>query len=186
MQPGGTRPPTPFAGKPQYPIRDMNKPTPTQPGATEVGLLRRLGAIVYDALLLCATLFIATALVLPVTGGVAVAGGNPLFSLYLLLICFLFYGWFWTHGGQTLGMRAWKFRVQQHDGRPISWWAAGVRFALAGLWFLPVVYLRQVVGLHWGISLSVGLCFLGITLVLRLHDRYSETVLVRVDPKKPA
>jgi uncharacterized RDD family membrane protein YckC len=154
---------------------------PTEP--SPASLLRRLGAIVYDTLLLFAILFVATALVLPLTGGTAVPAGQPLFSLYILAICFLFYAWFWTHGGQTLGMRAWKLRLQQHTGEAITWRQALLRFAIAALWLLPVIYARQILGLHWGLSLSVGACFLGFVLALRLHDRYSETVLVRLPPK---
>ena len=30
---------------------------------------------------------------------------------YLFLVTFGFFGWFWTHGGQTIGMRAWKIRL---------------------------------------------------------------------------
>jgi len=156
-------------------------PSPTEP--TLASLLRRLGAIVYDTLLLFAVLFIATALVLPLTEGTAIPAGHPLFSLYILVICFLFYAWFWTHGGQTLGMRAWKLRLQQHSGAAVTWTQALLRFGLAALWLLPVIYTRQVVGLHWGLSLTVGVCCLGIVLALRLHDRYSETVLVRLPPK---
>ncbi|MEZ5583726.1 MAG: RDD family protein [Candidatus Competibacteraceae bacterium] len=150
---------------------------------SQASLLRRLGAIVYDALLLFAILFVATGLVLPLTGGTAIPAGQPLFSVYILMICFLFYAWFWTHGGQTLGMRAWNLRLQQHTGEAVTWTQALLRFGLAALWLLPVVYARQVVGLHWGLSLTVGACFLGFMLALRLHDRYSETVLVRLPPK---
>ena len=147
-----------------------------------VSLLRRLGAIVYDALLLFAVLFVATALVLPLTGGEAVSPHHPFFSTYLFFICFFFYAWFWTHGGQTLGMRAWKIRVQRRDGGGITWWQALVRFLLANLWLLPLVYLTQILGLGLNLSLGISLGSLLLTLVLRLHDRYSETVLVLIKP----
>lgn len=134
-----------------------------------VGLLRRLGAIVYDSLLLFGVLFVATALILPLAGGKAVAPGNPFFSTYVLFICFFFYGWFWTHGGQTLGMRAWKIRVQGLDGRGISWRQALLRF------FAAMV--------SW---LALGLGFLWIWVDrdrMSWHDRYSNSVLVLVKPE---
>ena len=53
----------------------------TSPPPKSAGLPRRLGAILYDALLLIAVLFIATALVLPFTDGEAVPAGNLLFSI---------------------------------------------------------------------------------------------------------
>ncbi len=38
----------------------------------------------------------------------------------LVLGTFAFYSWFWTHGGQTLGMRAWRLKVLHNrlDGTP--------------------------------------------------------------------
>lgn len=150
-------------------------------------LSRRLAAIVYDSLLLTGVLFSATALAL----GLAVAllgskafelhnplTGNPFFSTYLLLVCFFFYGGFWTYGGQTLGMRAWRLRVQQHNGQSISWWQALLRFLVAGLWLVPVTYLHRVFGVSIGFSAATGLGCLLLLLALRLPDRVSETDLV--------
>jgi len=34
-------------------------------------------------------------------------------------VCF-FFVWFWARSGQTIGMRAWRLRVQNHDGSLIS------------------------------------------------------------------
>jgi uncharacterized RDD family membrane protein YckC len=159
------------------------------PAVQPAGLFRRLGAIFYDALLLFAILCIATMLVLPLNGGAAIQAGNPLYFSYVYLSCFCFYGWFWTHGGQTLGMRAWQLRLQCYDGENITWWQAGLRFVLASLWLWPLilseVVLRDIVSLEdiklrVKINLVIGLGFLFLLLLTRLHDRYSETVLVRV------
>ena len=156
-------------------------------------LPRRLAAIVYDGLLLIGVLVGATALAL----GLAVAllsgeavklhnplQANPFFQTYLLLVCFFFYGGFWTHGGQTLGMRAWRLRLQRRDGRGIGWWQALLRFLIGSLWLAPVAYLHQVlkVGVISGLGAGFG-CLL-LLLALRLPDRASETELVML-PKKP-
>ena len=151
--------------------------TSEPPRLKKAGLLRRLAAIGYDSLLLLAVLFIATVLVLPLNGGGAIRH-NPFFSSYIFLVCFLFYGWFWTHGGQTLGMRAWKLRLQRDDGGGITWWQALARFLLASLWLLPLLYARKFLGLDYKLSLLIGLVFLFLLLLTRLHERYSETVLV--------
>lgn len=150
-------------------------------------LLRRLAAIGYDGMLLAGVLLGATALAL----GLAVAAlgseavklhdplrGNPFFSAYLLLVCFFFYGGFWTHGGQTLGMRAWRLRVQRRDGRSIGWWQALLRFLIAGLSLVPVACLHRVLGVGVGLSLGAGAAFLVLLLALRLPDRLSKTELV--------
>jgi uncharacterized RDD family membrane protein YckC len=64
---------------------------------------------------------------------------NTLFTA-MLLSAFLFFGFFWTHSGQTLGMQAWRIRVLRNDGGSISWKQAAIRFACAwkaGLIRLP-------------------------------------------------
>ncbi|MDQ2696532.1 MAG: RDD family protein [Pseudomonadota bacterium] len=146
-----------------------NAPPPAPPA----GLLRRLAAMIYDALLLFGVLCGASALAIGLTvaamGSAAFTAHNPLpdslvFRLYLLLVCFGFYGWFWTHGGQTLGMRAWKIRIQDRSGAPVAWSQALRRF-LAALF-------------SW---LCLGLGFLWMLVDrerLTWPDRFSATVLV--------
>jgi uncharacterized RDD family membrane protein YckC len=98
---------------------------------SEPGFLRRLAAVLYDLLLLIAVLFVATALLLPLNKGEAFTGQQFFYPLYLLIISFLFYAWFWTHGGQTLGLRAWKIKVLTFDLKPVSWKQALLRFVTA-------------------------------------------------------
>lgn len=88
-------------------------------------------AIIYDAFLLVAVLFFATAIALPLNSGQAFSSDQTYFSLYLLAVSYLFYGWFWTHGGQTLGMRAWKITLVNLDGQSVSWRQATLRFFAA-------------------------------------------------------
>jgi uncharacterized RDD family membrane protein YckC len=108
-----------------------------------LGIFRHLAIIIYDLLLLLALLFLATALVLPFNKGEAFATTQYFFPLYLLFISFMFYGWFWTHGGQTLGMKTWKTKLQTFNQQPITWkhaykrfFMALVSFAFFGLGFL--------------------------------------------------
>jgi uncharacterized RDD family membrane protein YckC len=112
------------------PIKDTRQKPGIDP-ISKPGFLRRLTAIVYDLLLLIAVLFVATALVLPFNAGQAFTAQQFFFPLYLLLVSFLFYAWFWTHGGQTLGLRAWKMKVLTQDRQPISWKQALLRFTVA-------------------------------------------------------
>ena len=95
------------------------------------GFFIRIAIACYDALLLLAVLFLATALVLPFNSGHAFSSDQFLYPLYLLTVSFLFYGWFWTHGGQTLGLRTWKIKLCRFDGGPVSWGQAGLRFVFA-------------------------------------------------------
>lgn len=95
------------------------------------GFLRRLTVIFYDLLLLIALLFVATAVLLPLNAGEAFTNQQFFFPIYLLLVSFFFYAWFWTHGGQTLGLRTWKIKVLTLDMKPISWKQALLRFITA-------------------------------------------------------
>lgn len=111
-------------------------------------LLRRLVAILYDSLLLCGILLLVS-LPLPLIPQAIYQMWwvQLLVQLYLLVCCLLFFGWFWVHGGQTLGMRAWRIRVVQLDGSGLSWRVATIRFFAAiaswlilGLGFLWVLF----------------------------------------------
>jgi len=96
-------------------------------------LARRLAAQCYDALVLAAVVLFATVPVVLLAGGSpATPGGHALFQLYLLTVAYLFFGGFWVHGGQTLGMRAWRLRVVDVGGGAVSWRQALLRF-LGGL-----------------------------------------------------
>ncbi|MDH5369435.1 MAG: RDD family protein [Gammaproteobacteria bacterium] len=95
-------------------------------------LLKRLLAAFYDGILILATVFFAIALTLPFTKGEIAADNNIYMSLYLLVVVYIFYGWFWTHGGQTLGMRVWKQQLVSYDGTPVNWQQTFIR-VLTGL-----------------------------------------------------
>jgi uncharacterized RDD family membrane protein YckC len=137
--------------------------TADKPVGEPAGLFRRLMAMLYDLFLLLSVLLFATALALLVTRG-TLDYHHPLFRSYLFIICFCFYAWFWMHGGQTLGMRAWRLRVQRLDGQPITLWQALLRFLSA----IP----------SWAVF---GLGYLWILVDknrMALHDRISESVIV--------
>lgn len=119
-------------------------------GAKAAGILRRLAALTYDALLLVALLFAATFAVLPLTHGEAITTGTQgamayAFRAWLLLVAFAYFGFSWTRGGQTLGMRAWGLRLVTLGRRTPGWMDAALRFATGmaatviagiGLWML--------------------------------------------------
>ncbi len=124
------------------------------------GLARRLAAICYDALLLAGLLLIAGApLPLVPESAQKLWWVRLIIQTYLLAWCFLFFGWFWVHGGQTLGMRAWRIRVVQDDGENVRWSRAAMRFmaailswAIAGLGFLWIRFDPR--GMAWHDRLS--------------------------------
>ncbi len=163
---------------------------PAAPGAvaTPAPLPRRLAAIIYDGLLLAGVLVGAAGLAM---GGVALVSGggesikaggaltgHPLFQTYLMLVCFLFYGGFWVHGGQTLGLRAWRLRVQRCGGGNPGWRQALRRFLSGGLWLAVLTGVHGTLQPGIGWSLLAGGSALLLLLALRLPDRCSATELV--------
>src|SRR5688500_17655250 len=95
-------------------------------------LWRRLAAILYDSFLVFAIWIIIGFIVLSafgITEARTIEGNavvleplykNTLFAA-MLISAYLFFGWFWTHSGQTLGMQAWRIKVQNVDGSAIGW-----------------------------------------------------------------
>ncbi|MEX1995141.1 MAG: RDD family protein [Steroidobacteraceae bacterium] len=114
------------------------------------GLIRRLAALFYDTLLIVALLFIVTFAMLPLTGGEAILNSTQgtlghLYHALLVLAGFAYFGFSWTHGGQTLGMKAWRMRLATTAGSAPNWADALVRFTIGlslallaalGLWYL--------------------------------------------------
>lgn len=109
-------------------------------------LFRRLAAWFYDSLVIAAVLMLAggaamavmallTSLGLVDTSGYqdisAYMTQHPsvslLYTLYLALVIIGFFAYFWCQGGQTLGMRAWKLRLQNKDGSNIRLTQALIR-----------------------------------------------------------
>jgi uncharacterized RDD family membrane protein YckC len=109
---------------------------------TPAGLLRRLGALVYDGLLLAGLLMAATALFLPLTGGEAILSQTHpwlewIYRVVLVLVIVGFNGIAWTRSGQSLGMAAWRLRVEREDGALLTWADTVRRLATAVLSLLP-------------------------------------------------
>ncbi len=170
--------------------------------SSDAGLGKRLMALIYDALLLVAVLFLAMALLLLLMRGESLPPGSPLLSLYLLGVSYLFFGWFWTRAGQTLGMRAWRLRVQQADGRNISWQQAAIRVfsALPG-WIVIFIGIAHAAGISleshswllWVNAVPRGLILLAGIIILVFdqrpggwRDRLSATRIVQLDKDQMA
>jgi uncharacterized RDD family membrane protein YckC len=117
-------------------------PPASRPSA---GVFRRLGAMFYDLLLIIALMMVFTAALLPFTGGEAVLGDRYgaleyAYQVMLVLIVIGFFGGFWTKRGQTLGMAAWRMKIERVDGSLLTWsdafkrlGAAAVSLCLAGV-----------------------------------------------------
>ncbi|MBK5963584.1 RDD family protein [Thiocystis minor] len=141
--------------------------------AKQPSLFRRLGAMFYDSVLLLGILMLATAIVaIPyeiVAGAKVYEATLPLalMRLYLLVVIAAFYVYFWMRGGQTLGMRAWRFRVIGDDGANLGFGSALQRFGWAILSLLPAG-----LGFWWSLIDRDRLTW---------HDRKSHSRLVMLE-----
>lgn len=87
-------------------------------------------AIFYDFILLTAILLFAFALVNAINAGKAVDQNSPyniFSSIYMASIIIIYFGWFWTHGGQTLGMQTWKIKLISNISQAVTWRQALIR-----------------------------------------------------------
>ncbi|NCF10297.1 MAG: RDD family protein [Gammaproteobacteria bacterium] len=141
-------------------------PDASAPSTNRVGLPRRLMAILYDSMALFAIFFFATWLLISVAGG-ALAPGHPVLRGLLFAIGCLFFAFFWSRGGQTLGMKTWRILLVADDGGPVRWGTALLRclvallsWACLGAGFWSALFDRE--RRTW-------------------HDRLSGTHLVRTD-----
>lgn len=102
------------------------------------GLLRRIGAMLYDALLVAALLFLATIPFIAARGGEPVErGDNLIYQLTLLIVVFAFYVGFWSGPGRTLGMQSWRLQLQNDEGKVPSVAQASLRLLASLLSWLP-------------------------------------------------
>ncbi|MBF0220284.1 MAG: RDD family protein [Gammaproteobacteria bacterium] len=136
-------------------------------------LPRRLGVILYDTMLLAAVIFIAFIPLTLLMEQSQIGSSSLLKTLYLFTIAYGFFAWFWVHGGQTLGMQAWRVRVVQcHNHYPLTYSHALLRFLVA-----ICSWLSLGLGFFWSLIDKEQRSW---------HDIYSETCLVMVPKEPPA
>lgn len=159
----------------------------------KIGFIKRILVAGYDGLLLVAVTFFSLALVMALFVWLAPSSffidpslletpkmielsdlgrlvGSSIFVVHCVAVSFFFYGWFWTHGGQTLGMRAWNLYLIKEDGKFIDWKIAAVRYCAALV--------------SWAVF---GLGFTWILLnsrKLAWHDIATKTQIIYSAPKK--
>lgn len=131
-------------------------------------LVRRLLAMLYDSLLVIALWMVLGGIAVAINHGEAVEG--PLFNSVLFVSSYLFFAYFWTRSGQTLGMMAWNLRVETTAGGRINWTQALIRFLVA----IPSLLLLGAG--YWWILLNDE--------KLSWNDRISDTRVVQLEKLK--
>ena len=94
-------------------------------------LLRRLAAAFYDALLIAGLWMLVGLVAIGFSGGEAVPSGTLWFQTVLITLTATFFTIFWSRGGQTLGMRAWRLQLTTAEGASLTRGVAIIRFLCA-------------------------------------------------------
>jgi uncharacterized RDD family membrane protein YckC len=118
--------------------------------------MKRIAALFYDFILSLALILMATGVFTSLFSKAPIL----LFRLYIILILWLYFAYCWTHGGQTLGAKAWKLIL---DPTPLSWRKASLRFWTAFIGF------ASGINFFWWIFDKGNL----------IQDRFSGTKLIR-------
>ncbi len=129
------------------------------------GVLRRLGSLFYDGLILAALVFAAAGLFMIAVDYPHRPHLKPALQALVLSVVALYLVGFWCVGGQTVGMKTWRMRLQTRTGRPVGFRLALARFVLAA------------VGLSLG-GIAIWWAWLDPQRQF-LHDRLLGTRLVR-------
>ena len=138
------------------PCQDAGSPPPRGrrfklPAADEVrpplaGIARRYAALLYEALLLLALVFITSYLLTPLvspgstsSGSLVVpsTAGRIISFVSLFMLGAAFFGWSWSEGRRTLPMKTWRLALVTNDGAPLSRRLALVRYVAA--WIGPAL-----------------------------------------------
>lgn len=120
-------------------------------------LRRRLAAFVYEGVLLFGVVMLAG-----LAYGVATQQRHALhglhgLQLFVFAVLGLYFGWFWSHGGQTVAMKTWHIRLLTKDGLQVPAARAVLRYLLSWIWFLPALAWSYAFGVRSGAGVAAAL-----------------------------
>ena len=107
-----------------------------------------MAAFVYEGILLFGVLMIAGYLYSSLTQQRHALHGQAGLQAFLFVVLAIYFSWFWSHGGQTVAMRAWHIRLVAHDGKPVTQARALMRYLACWIWFVPALASAALAGLH--------------------------------------
>ena len=150
------RPARPSAGEPVATVAAALHGNPPAPG-----LARRMAAFVYEGVLLFGVLMPAAYLYSSLTQQRHALQGKAGLQAFLFVVLAIYFTWLWSHGGQTVAMKAWHLRLVRADGQPVGQGQALLRYLGSWLWFVPAWATAHLAGLHSGGALA-GLMLAGV------------------------
>jgi uncharacterized RDD family membrane protein YckC len=161
---------------------------------TPPGLLRRLAVFVYEGVLLFGVVMIAGYLYSSLTQQRHALQGHGGLQAFLFIVLGIYFVWFWSHGGQTVAMRAWHVRLVTADGRAVSQGRALVRYLVCWVWFMPALAATWLSGADTAAqilgSMAAGVIAYALLALLHpqrqfWHDALCGTRLIMAWPVPP-
>jgi len=153
------------------------------------GLVLRLVAMIYDAVLVFGIGFVAVLAVLLLPGAPGAEAQRLLLQAMLFVAIGAYFSWCWSRSGQTLALKTWNLHVIDTGGRHPSLARAIARYILAYTLALPgVAYIALAQPSAAGALCALALGFVGMLMPALfdrqsrlLHDRCSGTLLARAN-----
>lgn len=141
-------------------------------------LTRRIGALLYEALLLIAMAFGVGFALLPLVSPVGSGSHElvvPRLLVRALMGCALvggaaiYYGWCWSRGRRTLPQKTWRLQLVDRDGGPVTWPQAMLRYV--AVWIGPIMALAGYSALQTTGHARNALAFMLVNYCWALVDR---------------
>jgi uncharacterized RDD family membrane protein YckC len=158
------------------------------PNAATPSIKRRLIAMVYEALLLFAVVFLVDLVLDIVTQSRHALALRQLRQFVLFLVMAAYFAHFWCREGQTLAMKTWRIRLIKPGHARVPLRLGVARYLLAWMWFLPALLTNYAFGLKTWSGLAViaaGMAAWAATALFDkdgqfLHDRLVGTRLIEL------
>lgn len=155
------------------------------------GLWRRMACFAYEGVLLFGVLMVAGYLFSSLTQQRHALEGRHGLQAFLFVVLGIYFGWFWSRGGQTVAMKAWHIKLVDGNGQPVSQSRAVARYLISWLWFAPALLIVWLSGVRSpsGTFMALGLGVLAYAMLALLlpsrqflHDIACGTRLVSSRP----
>jgi uncharacterized RDD family membrane protein YckC len=132
-----------------------------------------MACFVYEGVLLFGVVMIAGYLFSSLTQQRHALTGRHGLQAFLFVILGIYFAWFWSHGGQTVAMKAWHIRLVDRDGKPVGERRALLRYLLSWLWFVPALLALWLSDLKGGGAITMVMLsgVVGYALLALLHPR---------------
>jgi uncharacterized RDD family membrane protein YckC len=131
-------------------------------------LIKRFAAGIYELLSLIALWLFFTFVFVILSGGVDSTIERLTLQILLWVVTGLYFVVCWMKTGQTLAAQAWKIKLINIDGGPLSFQQAILRYALA-----TISFFMFGLGFLWALVDQEHLF---------LHDRLSKTLFIKLKP----